>query len=129
MTDLYRDIIIDHYRNPRNFGSLSKPDLVYEQVNAICGDKIHIEIAFDGGKKDPVIGNICFTGEGCAISMATASMLTERLKGKPFSYLQRMGKDAIVKLINVELTPTRLKCALLPLEVAQRAVKGVNYGR
>ena len=62
MTDLYRDIIIDHYRNPRNFGSLSKPDRVYEQVNVLCGDKIHIEIALLGGKKDPVIDNIRFTG-------------------------------------------------------------------
>src|SRR3989339_1993869 len=128
MTDLYRDIIIDHYRNPRNFGSLSKPDRVYEQVNALCGDKIHIELTLLGGKKDPVIDNIRFTGEGCAISMATASMLTERLKGKPLSYLQRMGKDAIVKLINVELTPTRLTCALLPLEVIRKAVNN-SYGR
>lgn len=128
MTDLYRDIIIDHYRNPRNFGFLSKPDRIHEQTNALCGDKIHIEIAFAGNKKDPVIADIRFAGEGCAISMATASILTEQVKGKQYSYLKKMGKDAILRLINVELTPIRLKCALLPLEVIQKAVSD-KYGR
>jgi len=120
MSDLYREIIVENYRHPKNFGHLKKPDVVYEKANTLCGDKMRIELSID--KKTKKVSDIKFSGEGCAISIATASMLTAKLKGQSISFLQSLSKDDILKIIGIDLSPTRLKCALLPLEAIQEAI-------
>lgn len=129
--DLYRDIILDHYKNPRNFGHLVKPDAVVEEGNVTCGDKIVIEIkvkspACAGKQKSKVksvIGEIAFSGEGCAISQASASMLTEKVKGMNKEQILKLGAVDILHMLGTTLTPSRTKCALLSLEVLQKAVQ------
>jgi len=109
---IYADLILDHYQYPRNNtlvkGATSKVDL----DNPLCGDKIHMEIR----EKDGVIEEIGFTGEGCAISIASASMLTEHAKGKTKIELLEISVNDVLGLLNIELTPNRMKCALLSWE-------------
>lgn len=121
MDDLYRELILDYYKNPRNFGELKHPSHSFESSNPFCGDRIRMEVRV---KENQIIKDIKFSGQGCAISMASASMLTEKVRGQQTSYLQSMNKDDIVKMLGLELTPTRLKCALLGLEVLQKAIRG-----
>lgn len=109
---IYKDIILDHYQNPRNFGKLKKPTATISVSNPLCGDKIKMEIA----ENQNVIKDISFSGEGCAISKASASMLTEYAKGKTKDELRKIDKTFIINMIGFELSPNRLKCALLPLE-------------
>src|SRR3989338_4131760 len=129
--DLYRDVILDHYKNPRNFGHLMKPDVVTEEGNVTCGDKVVIEIkvkspASPAGRQKlkvkSVIGEIAFSGEGCAISQASASMLTEKVKGMTKAQILKLRTSDIIKMLGTALTPSRTKCALLSLEVLQKAV-------
>jgi len=125
MDDLYREIILEHYKHPLNFGFLPKPTHRHEGLNPMCGDQIIIELSISENKKgDRIIKDIRFQGVGCAISLASASILTEELKGKKIEYLKGFTKDAMVKLLGVSLTPARLKCALLALETAQKAAGG-----
>lgn len=109
---IYRDHILDHYRNPRNFGRLNNPTGAVDVFNPLCGDKIHMEIK----EKDGNVKEIVFSGEGCAISLAAASLLTEHAKGKTKNELRRMKAESIMKMVGVALSPNRLKCALLPWE-------------
>lgn len=123
MDDLYRELILDHYKDPRNFGSLDSPHASHEEDNPLCGDRIRMEIKLSHDK----LSAVRFSGVGCAISMASASLLTEAVDGKKIKDLQRLDKDDIVSLLgNPILTPTRLKCALLPLEVLQRAIQRIT---
>lgn len=117
--DMYRDVILDHYKHPRNFGHLAKPDAKAEAYNATCGDKIIMEI--QGGGK---IEDIRFSGEGCAISQASASMLTEKVKGMNKADVMKLTTRDMIDLLGTTLTPSRTKCATLPLEVLQKAVYG-----
>lgn len=116
--DIYREVILDHYKHPRNFGHLVKPDAKVEEGNVTCGDRIIMEIKVSGGK----ISDIRFSGEGCAISQASASMLTEKVKGMDTADVQNLGTDDIIKMLGTELTPSRTKCAVLPLEVLDKAI-------
>lgn len=118
--DLYREQILDHYKNPRNFGHLEDADVVSEEVNISCGDKITIEIQLDDRIKD-----IRFSGEGCAINQASASMLTEKIKGMHVSQVMNLTLGDVQKLLGTTLTPSRVKCALLPLEAIQKAIQSV----
>ncbi len=122
MDNLYRENILDHYKHPRNFGKLDKANAQASDNLVSCGDKLLMQLLIEdkGFVKD-----IKFDGTGCAISMASASMLTEIVKGKNIAGLKRLGKDDILKMLGVELTPTRLKCALLSLEVLQKVIN--NY--
>jgi nitrogen fixation NifU-like protein len=113
MNNLYRENILDHYRSPRNFGKKEHFDYYSEKGNPLCGDRIGIGIKIKNNK----ITDVCFWGEGCAISIASASMLTSEIREKNISDVKKMGKASILNFLGVELTPTRLKCALLPLEV------------
>lgn len=122
MDSLYRDLILDHYRNPQNFGTLSEADASHEENNPFCGD--HIGMALKTSDQRPrTITDIRFHGEGCAISMACASMLTEKVLGKNLEEVRELKKEDILDMLGTELTPTRLKCALLPLEVLQKALQ------
>lgn len=125
MDDLYREVILDHFKNPRNFGKMKYPTVSYSLYNSACGDKISIDIIIKNKEqktKSRIIQAIKFHGEGCAISMASASMLTEKVIGKSVEEIKQMNRDDILKLLGIILTPTRLKCALLPLEVLHKAL-------
>lgn len=133
MDDIYRENILDNYKNPRNFGRLKNPTASFSLYNSACGDKIEIQLKIknitasagsrpDGGKKLKIIEDIRFTGEGCAISMASASMLTEKVMGKNIHEIKKLNTQDILDMLGITLTPTRLKCALLPLEVLQKAI-------
>ncbi|HJS82007.1 MAG TPA: SUF system NifU family Fe-S cluster assembly protein [Nitrososphaera sp.] len=112
--DIYREIILDHYRNPRNKGKLPDADVSIHDSNPLCGDEIDIHLKVDGDK----IRDVKFEGRGCAISQASASMLTEMVMGKPLTSIRDLSKDDILENIGLtSLGPARIKCALLSLKV------------
>lgn len=112
--DIYREIILDHYRNPRNKGKLVDADVSIHDSNPLCGDEIDIHLKVEEGK----IKNIKFEGRGCAISQASASMLTEMVIEKPLSAVKEIAKNDILENIGLlNLGPARIKCALLSLKV------------
>lgn len=115
---LYQDIILDHYRNPRNFGHLDHATHESEAKNLSCGDRLEMTVSVENGK----VNDIRFRGEGCAISQAAASMLTEYAKGKPVETLLSLEPKAVLELLALELSPTRMKCALLSLETLKKAI-------
>jgi nitrogen fixation protein NifU and related proteins len=121
--DLYRDIILDHYHNPRNFGHLDKPDVVQEDNNVSCGDRVVMEVQFNKENGKKIVKEIRFSGEGCAINQASASLLTEFVKGKTIQEIEVLGLPTVLELLGTTLTPSRIKCAILPLEVLQKAIK------
>ncbi|KKQ01877.1 MAG: SUF system FeS assembly protein, NifU family [Candidatus Roizmanbacteria bacterium GW2011_GWA2_36_23] len=115
---LYQEIILDHFRNPKNKRKLSNPSKKATVINSLCGDKIVMEVEY---KKNRV-ENIGFKGEGCAISQALTSILTEYAKGKTKEQLKKIDKDFMIKLLGIDLGPNRLKCALLPLEALRKLI-------
>jgi nitrogen fixation NifU-like protein len=122
LDDFYRQDILDHSQNPRNFGTLEHPDLSAEDSNPLCGDKIRIDIKV----KDGAIEDVRFTGVGCSISRAAASMLTEEIKGKTLEEVKRIGRDEVLEMLGIELGPVRLKCALLALKTLKVGVYGLQ---
>lgn len=123
MDDIYREVILDHYKNPRNFGKISNPSCSFHLYNSACGDDITIDLVVSNqGSGVRIIKDVKFRGNGCAISTASASMLTEIVLGKDKKYVEKLVSRDIIKMLGVDLTPSRLKCALLPLEVLQKAI-------
>lgn len=118
MDDLYRDFILDHYRNPRNAGALEQPDASFEDNNPLCGDKIRMDLRI----RDGVVEDVKFKGRGCAISQASASLLTEEIKGKPIAAVDRIGKDDVLASLGINISAARMKCALLGLKVLKQAL-------
>ncbi len=116
------EILLDHYNNPRNFGHLENPDIVHEEGNPSCGDQIRIEIKLEDNK----ISDIKFTGKGCTISQASASILTEVVKGKTLDEVKNFGKEDMLNAIGIPISPIRLKCALLALKVLKAGIYGIN---
>ena len=119
MDDLYREEILDHYHSPRHRGRLPGANSTFEDDNPLCGDRIRMDVRF---AEDGSIAEVRFTGEGCAISQATASMLCEHAEGKFTSQVTGWDKQKVLDLLGISLTPVRLKCALLPLKVLQAAI-------
>jgi nitrogen fixation NifU-like protein len=119
-SDIYKDIILDYYRNPRNFGDLQNPDVRAKDSNPLCGDVIEMQLKINDGKVD----EIRFKGKGCAISQASASMLTELVRGKTLDQVKAMGKPDVLQLLGIDPGPTRIKCALLGLKVLKLAAYG-----
>ena len=117
--DLYKEYILDHCQNPRNFGKIKDADSSVELSNPLCGDKIKVCLKFEKDK----VKKISFEGVGCVISLASASILTESLKGRKKDEILSFQKDFVLKLLKIPLGPNRLKCALLPLEAIQKAIK------
>jgi nitrogen fixation protein NifU and related proteins len=118
MDDLYRDYILEHYRRPHNFGVLEAPTASYEGSNPLCGDRITMML----GISDGIVRDVAFTGRGCAISQASASLLTDEIKGKSVEEVERMRPDDLLELIGVDISPARLKCALLSLDTVAHAL-------
>jgi nitrogen fixation NifU-like protein len=119
--DIYREIILDYYRNPRNYGKIDSPDITISDSNPLCGDEIEIHVKFDGDK----VKDVKFTGKGCAISQASASMLTEMIMGKNLEDVKKIGKDDILESLGLpNLGPARIKCALLSLKTLKLGVYG-----
>lgn len=122
MTDsLYREAIMDHFRNPRNKGSLDPADFTYEDVNPLCGDEIRIDMRTDGER----ITDIKFSGRGCAISQAAASILTEMVEGETLDAVKAISRDDLLEELGVPISPARMKCAMLGLKVMKAGIYGV----
>jgi nitrogen fixation protein NifU and related proteins len=118
--DLYREVILDHYKNPRGHGVIEEPDAQAEGLNPLCGDEVSIYVQF--AKDGETIDEVKFSGRGCAISQAATSMLVDMAKGRTASELAEMPKDELLEEIGIPLTPIRLKCALLGLGVLKVAL-------
>ncbi|MFC7204987.1 Fe-S cluster assembly sulfur transfer protein SufU [Haloferax namakaokahaiae] len=120
-SDMYRQQILDHYKNPRNHGRLSEATFSHTGENPSCGDTItmDVQLADDG----ETIERVAFSGDGCAISQASASMLTQRLPGTTLSELEAMDTDDITEMLGVDISPMRIKCAVLARQVAQDGAK------
>ena len=114
MSSIYSEIILDYYRHPRNKGQLENPQVHAKDSNPLCGDVIEIQMILNG---DDTVKDVKYNGQGCAISQASASMLTELVKGKSLDEVRKISKEDILSLIGGELSAVRLKCALLSLKV------------
>ena len=116
--DLYREIILDHYKHPKNFGTLKEKTVSVTEGNVTCGDLISMDVFI----KENRVADIAFQGTGCAISISSASMLTEEMKGKSVTEIMTLSGEHIVRYFGTTLTPSRTKCAVLSLEVLQKAL-------
>jgi len=123
MPALYSDTLLDHFRHPRNYGSLHAPDVSNEQFNPLCGDRIRIELKLEQSK----VVAVRFKGDGCAISTAAASLLTELVLGEDLTQLTTFPDERLVSALESNIQPARLQCALLPLHALREGLK--NYGR
>jgi nitrogen fixation NifU-like protein len=123
MDDFYKENILDHYRNPRNAGTLENATHSHEEHNPFCGDVIRIDLHVN---KENIIDQVAFSGKGCAISQASASMLTEMLKDKTLAEAKAIGKEDILEALGIEIGPVRMKCALLSLKVLKAGVYGLS---
>ena len=117
--DMYAEQILDYYKNPRNFGEIKNAQIHARDLNPLCGDEIEIFAKANG----QMISEIKFKGVGCAISMASASMLTEKAKGKNISEVMKFGEKEILEMLGIEVSPARKKCAMLGLWVLQMGLK------
>lgn len=123
MDDLYRELIIDRYKNPHFRGSLDPHDISFEDDNPLCGDHIRIDLRLNGEDR---VSEVAFDGHGCAISQATADLLAESIVGKSLEEVKKISKQDILDMLGIELGPVRLKCALLSLKVLKAGVYGLG---
>jgi len=123
MEDLYREVIIDRYKNPQYRGKLEPNDISFEDDNPLCGDHIRIDIRLDENDR---VNEVRYDGHGCAISQASADLLTESIIGKSLDEIKKLTKDDVLELLGIDLGPVRLKCALLSLKVLKAGVYGLG---
>lgn len=116
---MYREHILDHYQHPRNFGKLTACTFSHKELNTTCGDTLTFELGLDSKGR---VENVAFSGHGCAISMASASLLSDELKGKTLPQIKKLNKDTILELLGIDLGPVRLKCAMLSLDTVKNAI-------
>ena len=122
MDDLYRDYILEHYRRPHNFGVLESPSASFEGANPLCGDRITMQLGIRDGK----VAEVAFTGRGCAISQASASLLTDEVKGMTVEQAAAFRADDLLDLLGIDISPARLKCAMLSLDTLEHALGEVE---
>ena len=120
--EIYRENILEHYRHPRNRGTLENPDITYEDANPLCGDVIRMDFKVSDGR----IARVAFSGHGCSISQASASMLCEKLEGMALDEAKKISREDVLEMLGIELGPVRLKCALLALKTLKAGVYGLN---
>jgi nitrogen fixation NifU-like protein len=120
--DLSREHILDHFRNPRNRGTIENPDITYEDTNPLCGDRVRVDVQVKDGR----LATVRFSGTGCSISQASASMLCEDIEGKTLDEVKLLGRQDMLDMIGIELGPVRLKCALLALKTVKAGVYGLH---
>src|SRR5262249_29791127 len=125
MDDIYRHYILEHYREPRNHGHLDAPDIHAADTNPLCGDRIEIDLKLDGDR----VSEVRFSGRGCAISQASASMLTERIEAATLEELRALTPSDILAMLGIEIGPARQRCALLSLRVLHQGIGGPDTGR
>lgn len=123
MDDLYREVIIEHYKNPGYRGSLDPHDITFEDENPLCGDHIKIDLRVDETGK---ITEAAFDGHGCAISQASADLLLESIIGKDIEEVKHLSRNDVLDMLGIELGPVRMKCALLPLKILKAGVYGLG---
>ena len=123
MEDFYRELIIERYKTPHFRGELEPNDITFEDDNPACGDHIRIDVRVD---ENQVVTEAAFSGEGCAISLASADLLLESIIGKSIEVVKELAKEDILDMLGIELGPVRLKCALLPLKVLKAGVYGIG---
>ena len=123
MDDLYREVIVEHYKNPGFRGSLDPYDISFEDENPLCGDRIRIDLRVDD---KGIVTEAVFDGHGCAISQASADLLLESIIGKSIQEVKELDKTSVLDLLGIELGPVRLKCALLPLKILKAGVYGLG---
>lgn len=120
--NLYQENILEHYQHPRNRGTLERPDVTYEDANPLCGDKIRMDFRVVDGR----IAEVRFSGTGCSISQAAASMLCEKVEGLPLDEARRIGRDEMLEMLGIPLGPVRLRCGLLALKTMKAGLYGMS---
>ena len=116
---LYSEVILDHFRHPRNYGSLPEPHVAYEDFNPLCGDRIRIELRF----KDRIVEQVRFKGDGCAIAIAAASVLTELILGADIQEVRELSDERLMLALKSEIRPSRIQCARLPLDALRAGMR------
>ena len=119
MIDMYQENILEHYKNPQNFGRIAKPTVLHKEYNPICGDEITVHLLVENN----YVKEIKFMGSGCAISMAAMSILSEEIKHKSFDEIKKISREDVVALLGIPIGPVRLKCALLGLKAVVKAIE------
>ena len=120
--EMYRENILDHYQHPRHHGTIAVPDVTFEDGNPLCGDRLRMDFKIVDGK----IADVAFSGHGCSISQASASMLCERVVGQSLEDVKKLTREDVLEMLGIELGPVRLKCALLALKTLKAGVYGLK---
>jgi nitrogen fixation protein NifU and related proteins len=125
MDDMYRQIIVEHYKNPLNKGKLLNPSVVVEDANPLCGDTIEVYLKIKSDANNDVLEDVSFEGKGCALSIATASLLFEEIKNKSLLDIKKLTREDVFALLGIDVSPARVKCVMLSLSAVKKAI--FNY--